>query len=97
MCLTKDGDFKIAKEPIRCFKLMDDQDGNGKVNSTWHPNNGGYSVGDTINSATKLSVYRRSNAKRINKLEVLNGDDDTFYIDFKEQDNFRRVDFDEPL
>jgi hypothetical protein len=42
MCLTKDGDFKIAKEPIRCFKLMDDQDGNGKVNSTWHPNNGGY-------------------------------------------------------
>jgi hypothetical protein len=74
MCLTKDGDFKIAKEPIRCFKLMDDQDGNGKVNSTWHPNNGGYSVGDTINAATKLAVYRRSNAKRINKLKTLNGE-----------------------
>lgn len=74
MCLIKDGDFKIAKEPIRCFKVMDDQDGKGKVNSTWHPNKDGYSVGDTINAATKLSVYRRSNAKRINKLEALNGE-----------------------
>lgn len=74
MCLTKDGDFKIAKEPIRCFKLMYGQDGNGKVNSTWYPNKDGYSVGDTINSATKLSVYRRSNAKRINKLKTLNGE-----------------------
>ena len=27
----------------------------------------------------------------------IDGDDDTFYIDFKEQDNFRRVGFDEPL
>jgi hypothetical protein len=27
----------------------------------------------------------------------IDGDDDTFYIDFKEQDNFRRVDFNEPL
>lgn len=27
----------------------------------------------------------------------IDGDDDTFYINFKEQDNFRRVGFDEPL
>ena len=27
----------------------------------------------------------------------IDGDDDTFYIDFKEQDNFRRVGFNEPL
>lgn len=27
----------------------------------------------------------------------IDGDDDTFYIDFKEQDNFRRIGFNEPL
>ena len=81
MCLYKKGDFKIANEPIECYKVMKYAEGNDKNriislyhNSLYIDTRSGYVAGDYIKAGKKLSRFKHVNRKKINNLTELNGE-----------------------
>jgi len=88
MCLYKKGDFKIANEPIECYKIMKYVDGFDKNriislyhNSLYIDKRIGYVAGDYIKANKKLSKFKRVNRKKINNLDELNGEVVHSYIE----------------
>lgn len=88
MCLYKKGDFKIANEPIVCYKVMKYAEGHDKnriislyYNQLYIDTRIGYVVGDYIKARNKLSKFKRVNRKKINNLPELNGEVVHSYIE----------------